>query len=1127
MALPNPARRALTAIAAFACLSTVGLAAVPASAASAGRLSPANAQATGPAGSHVRAACCATAGAERPPSARLPLLPALARLQWLRALEATQTVPAAAARAAANIRAAALGAERQRPGALTGVVRGADGVPVAGACVTATGPSGSLVRRSGSDGRYMLAGLPVGQYTLRVSDCAGPARTEGSPAKLALWPGLPTKVMLGSGQVRTLPAVMLRPAGAAAASLQRQAAAPGRATTGGISGRVTGKGNSLQGVCVVADRVGGGFGRSAETSSTGRYRITGLQPGRYNVQFGEAFCGKGNWLSQWYPGITTPFPTSKAAAIRVTAGKTKTGIDANMKLGGQIGGTVRAKSGTLLPGICLTIQGRVHGGFVGYGFESGRGGRYALHALFPGKYTVQFSIGCRNKGNYAAQWWRLKSSAAQATPITITRALVVSHIDAALAPGALISGTVRALNATGKPLAGICVTATDDRGDEFALATTAKDGSYQLKGLAGRRYVIVFDPTCFGQSSSIYLGQQRRVSVSQGGSLSGVNAYLQPGAGISGVVKDSHGNPLAGICVQIAGKQGNALSASGANGSYTITGLPAGSYLVQFAGGCGNPGSVTQQFYNSEPNVGSADPVTLTAGAITTGIDATMQPGATITGTVTDTAGHRLTGICVGIADQTAASAGLGIFDVIEFTSGGNYRAANLTPGRYQVSFGCGIGKYITDLYRPSGSAGFPQLLSVPVGVTSKIDAVLTPGGAIAGTVTNKAGKPLPFACVSVVEARTGLPVPGYINQRFAINGKYKITGLPAGEYKVQFAGCGGRYGSQWFRHRATEGSADPVRVRAARTTTGIGGALSIGGSISGLVTAKATGKPVAKVCVVAVDTASQVFGLAETGKTGRYTLKGLSTGRYTVAFSPCSANGQNLVAAARPGTVLVTAPHAVTGINASLATGGAISGTVKAGSHSQLGTCVEVQPVNPAGSFGFAITASDGSYTATGLGAGKYQVLFNDPTCQFGVPQFAAQWYNGQSTQATAAIVTVSVGGTTSGIDASLQPFGGISGTVTGPGATPVARECVTATPVGKDFAGTVPPEFAVTTKAGGYSLVGVQPGTYKVKFSVGCGDSGFATQWWQDASSASAAMVITVGGGAAVTGIDAALTH
>jgi hypothetical protein len=53
------------------------------------------------------------------------------------------------------------------------------------------------------------------------------------------------------------------------------------------------------------------------------------------------------------------------------------------------------------------------------------------------------------------------------------------------------------------------------------------------------------------------------------------------------------------------------------------------------------------------------------------------------------------------------------------------------------------------------------------------------------------------------------------------------------------------------------------------------------------------------------------------------------------------------------------------------------------------------------------------------------------------------------------------------------------------------------------------------------------VQPGRYEVKFSAGCGDSGFKTQWWQHAGSARAATVISVAAGAAVTGIDATLSH
>src|SRR5262249_25729654 len=127
----------------------------------------------------------------------------------------------------------------------------------------------------------------------------------GSPTATE-WPGLPARVTLGSAQVKTMPPVSVTPA---TARMIQASPAANQAGTGSISGRVTGGGHPLQGICAEADRVGGGSVRSAVTSKTGKYRITGLQPGRYQVQFTTVFgCGnKGNWLDQWYPYITTPF----------------------------------------------------------------------------------------------------------------------------------------------------------------------------------------------------------------------------------------------------------------------------------------------------------------------------------------------------------------------------------------------------------------------------------------------------------------------------------------------------------------------------------------------------------------------------------------------------------------------------------------------------------------------------------------------------------------------------------------------------------------------------------------------------------------------------------------------------
>jgi hypothetical protein len=634
----------------------------------------------------------------------------------------------------------------------------------------------------------------------------------------------------------------------------------------------------------------------------------------------------------------------------------------------------------------------------------------------------------------------------------------------------------------------------------------------------------VFDPSCEGNRSSNYLAQHRRVSVRAAQSLTGVNAYLQPGAGVSGVVTDAHGNPLQGVCIRITNGHGNAFAESGADGSYSILGLPADSFIVEFRGGCGSAGSLAPQYYKNEPALSSADPITLVTGKVLTGIDAAMTPGATITGVVTDAAGHRLNNICVGVADESLLLFGDAFNDIVN-TRNGIYRFRNLAPGLYQVDFGCGGGKYADHWYQTKAGVLPSSVLSIPVGITSGVSAVLGLSGAISGVVKDRAGHLVSNTCLYMVDAKTGAQVLSSVFQGFVEGGRYKVTGLAPGAYKVFFYGCGTKYASQWYHGRSTERGADPVRVRAQQTTTGIGAVLAVGGSISGQVVARATGNPVRNVCVEAFNAPSQTFGFAETDKTGHYTMRGLATGRYSVSFSPCYAKGPNLAGLTRVGLVRVTAPHALTGINARLAPGGNVSGKVTGGSHPQIGTCVELVPLSPNGTFGFAGTGIDGTYTATELSAGQYQVFFNDPTCPFTSSQFAAQWYSGQPTRVTAGTITVRADQTTPGIDAALQPFGQITGTVTGPGHVPVAGECVTAIPSGRGLFGPLPTVIAISTQTGSYSLRDLQPGRYKVKFSSGCGDSGFRTQWWKKARSAATATVITVGAGAVVTGIDAAL--
>ena len=362
-----------------------------------------------------------------------------------------------------------------------------------------------------------------------------------------------------------------------------------------------------------------------------------------------------------------------------------------------------------------------------------------------------------------------------------------------------------------------------------------------------------------------------------------------------------------------------------------------------------------------------------------------------------------------------------------------------------------------------------------------------------------------------------------------AHGGRYFIGGLTPGRYLVQFSQCNGRprYASRWYPDKATAAAATPVTVRAGRTTSRINTAMPPGGSIACRVT-DPTGQPFRGMCVEALDPPAQTAEFAETNRAGRYAFTGLATGRYALFLSDRTAGGypfffgpcQPVVpdpVGARQRLVTVAAPKAVTGISFKLRPGGSVSGRVTAAaSRSPLGgLCVLLQPVSRHDGRAVAFTGTDGRFVASDLPPGKYEAYFNDPSCLITAGP-ASQWYNGQPTEATATGFTVTAGHTTTGVDAALEPFGGITGTVTNRAHAGIPGECVTAVPVAPaidPFDGIpMAPEVAVTTRGGQYALTDLPPGRYKVKFTVGCGDKGYVTQWWKGAGSASSAKIITV---------------
>ncbi len=588
---------------------------------------------------------------------------------------------------------------------------------------------------------------------------------------------------------------------------------------------------------------------------------------------------------------------------------------------------------------------------------------------------------------------------------------------------------------------------------------------------------------------------------------------------------DTHAHPLAGMCLSFYGPSGgNSPGATLSDGTYYVNQLAAGTYQLGFSTGCGNSGNYAPYWYDNQTDPSQATPIKLASGASVT-INPLIQPGASISGTVTDSHGRKLSGICVTVATPMQAQV-LGSFEQLAFSNHGIYDIAGLTPGQYMVNFGaCGGTRYADHWFPDAQDAGSAHIVSAPVGRTTGISAVLRPGGSISGVVRGPSGMPLAGVCASAVNPRDHAVVgSGGFGPTTNSHGVYRLSGLAPGRYDVQFTTCTtvhSPYANQWYRGRPSQLSATPVAVRAGTTTSGIDATLRLGGIVKGRVV-NSSGKPLNNICVFAYNFTSGQFVFGTTGRTGTYRMRGVATGSYTLEFSPCNY-GVNLVNVVRH--VKVIAPHTISGVNARLVPGGSASGviTVASSAGPVANTCAEFISANPASLGGVGDTRADGSYLATGLAPGSYQVYFNDPLCGLGPVGLAPQWYNDQPTQSTANKVTITVGHTTAAIDAALQTDGTITGTVLGPSSAPLGGICVTAMPLA---AGSVP-VVAVSGKSGGFTLTEMLPGRYKVEFSSGCGAKGYRTQWWADAGSRQTATAFQVNAAQTVTGIDATMTR
>jgi Carboxypeptidase regulatory-like domain len=886
----------------------------------------------------------------------------------------------------------------------------------------------------------------------------------------------------------------------------------------GVGARIAGKVKAASGatkpvggLCVAATGTGGQryfFGQT-QTNADGSFQLSGLGTGKYSVSVFSG-CGK----------ASDYLPATAKKLISVTDGRTTSGLVITLQLGGVITGKVTDTANSPLAGICAsavqTIQ--LSNGIeeILYGSPTGKNGSYQIGGLPTGSYQMQFSTGCGNNGPYA--------SVTLPANVKVTKGQTTAGVNAVMPTDGSIKGLVTSKG--GKPLGGVCVVAQGSNFN-FAFTKTAANGTYDAKKVAPDNYQVQFVPGGAFSNCGLkgnYVPALESTTVTSGTATT-LNAVLPTGGVISGVVTNAHGKPEPGVCVESAGPVPNQ-TVSGANGSYRLSQLLTGPYEVGFFGGCGNAGSVAPQVYRSDPTFLGPKLINVTVGDLTTGIDARMLPGATISGHVTDQSGRSLSGICVSIVGATGA-AGDADFGAEAISHHGVYSTSNLPPGQYSVIFsgllkhhGCNISPYADQQFsgKPLGAA-LDTVYAAGGVTTAGVNATLVPAGKISGVVTNQKGRGVSAICVTATDAATHATEEAFT----AGHGKYVITGLPAGRYKVDFTNCNAifalfgislNYANQWYNDSLTSSGATTVVVAADHTTPGIDASMKEGGSFTGQVLFKPNGRPVAFVCVVALTPNLSSFSEGITDRHGFYKVTGLSTDRYIVEFEPCSFESA-LAGQVKAGSLQIVAGKTVHRVDERVQVGGSIAGVAKYRSaggaiKAAPGTCVEVLPTSLTGLGEITFSGPGGSYDATNLAPGTYQVLFGQPNCSSDAPQLTARF---------SAQVGVAATHTTT-VNATLNLAGGISGVVRSAAGGRLSGICAKAELASGGTAAVVG-----ITAGGAYQIGDLQPGRYKVEFTTGCGAAGYATRWFTKATSRRQATVIVVKAGQTSNGIDGTL--
>ncbi|QKE85465.1 carboxypeptidase-like regulatory domain-containing protein [Arthrobacter sp. NEB 688] len=738
------------------------------------------------------------------------------------------------------------------PGAgASGRVTDASGAPLAGVRVAATSTEGGIVPHAvtRADGRWTLRGLGAWQGVLVVDPGAVPGRhgtgfvwqphtdpVSGRQVELSLVVGA---VVPGVDDV-----------------LAEGAAIRGRA--------LDPRGRPAPGVLVTAGqtRYAGEPTRTAVTARDGGYRVLGIRPG-----YGFACVDPrgmaptdANLLAECWKDQTD----GSSTALTLTAGKTLSGINPRLDQAGAVAVRVVDDTGKALGGATVGVADGSNQRLV-----TGVDGRATFRHVRPGDQAVILREGTVTPE--ASPTGIIDSLELPGVTVVAGR---TARLTVTARRGAAVAG--RVTDARGRPLDGVEV------GQYTGAATTGADGRYVLRGLdAGSGPTVVcfyprfargpaadgYAQECFQDEPDVFSADP--VAVTNGRTTRLATTVLGAAGSIGGRVTLPDGSPAESVGVSVSTLDGRSVGApnfpsTDADGRFRVGGIPEGEYRVCFSPNVG----YDHECWDDAEGADTATTVVLGDGQARTGIDAVLDPLASISGSVTDPDGVPVAGAEVSVSGSTEL--------LTTTVDDGSFTVSDVPRGSWTVCVRP-VGELVGECWRDAEPGG--DVTPVVVRSQPVTGIALTPprGGVVSGTVTGS-GAAVPGALVTVRPSGGGETRSATVSPD---DGSYRVGGLATGSYVVCAQAEGAWLPTCW-QDAADEWSATPVQASVGSTTSGIDLRLREAAQVSGVVRS-ADGAPAPDVFVLVSDDVNGRYGYGITDGSGRYTVGSLAPGDYSV----------------------------------------------------------------------------------------------------------------------------------------------------------------------------------------------------------------------------------------------------